>query len=375
MDISKNNESQMSLVEAMLEFVRASLQEREPVISQDTEIDWDELMDISSEHGLLAWVWDGICKLPHDLQPSRQQRINFGLSSQEIKSNYFHHQEILRKIVQTCSENNINVLLLKGLSLAALYPNPEFRPSGDIDIYLLNNPDRGVELLSRGRYNLSGKHYVFYIEDIQIECHKQLIDQGTGFQKRVELFLESTLDKAILQGEGYYVLPQWSNLIYTLLHILAHLNNTGPDPLKIRSILDYAMLLDRILEKGLVSEYHEIINKIGLNKASDLFVKLSEWILRKNYECLYSVRESSNDIDYAKQLLLDDSVRYPEFDKQLFFKQCIQRIRFYKRNRWRYAYLPTMKRSRLLGEIRLQFHIFIKHCLGLPFDKPFWGSM
>lgn len=370
-----NDSKRFLLAEQMLEFVRAAVLDIELNISSDATIDWDGLMDIASEHGLLAWVWDGICKLPEGQKPNRQYRINWGLSAQEIWDNYVHHQEILEKIVRICADNGIRVLLLKGLGLSTLYPKPESRTSGDIDIYLFNDTIKGVELLSQGEYELLEKHYVFTIDNVQIECHEHLIDQGTDFQKQIETYLESTLDKAILLEEGYYMLPRWSNLIHTLLHILAHLNNPGPDPLTIRSILDYAMMLEGIVKDGLVLEYHEIIKELKLKKASDLFVQLSEWILQKDYNCLRSINVKSGDVARVKQLLLNREIRYPKFDQRSFFKQLCQRIDYYKETRWRFSYLPTLERFRFFEEVRLQSHLFIKYLLGLPFNKPFSESL
>lgn len=363
------------LAEQMLEFVRAAVLDSELNISSDATIDWDGLMDIASEHGLLAWVWDGICKLPDNHQPNRQHRINWGLSAQEIWDNYYHKQKVLDKIVHICSENGVRVLLLKGQSLSTLYPKPESRPSGDIDIYLFNDAIRGVELLSQGKYELSGKHYVFTIDNVMVECHEKLIDQGTNFQKQVETYLESTLDEAILCEGGFYVLSRWSNLIHTLLHILAHLNNPGPDPLTIRSILDYAMMLNRIVQDGLTQDYLIIVKELRLKKASDLFVRFSEWILQKDFSRLYSGDAENDDVEKVRQLLFRNEIRYPMFDQHSYLKQLCQRIDYYKKNRWRFSYLPSLERFRFSEEVRLQSHIFIKYIFGLPFNKPFGDSI
>ena len=104
-----------SLVSVMLEFVRAAVLEREPSVPQDIEIDWDVLMDMSAEQGLLAWVWDGICKLPTELQPPRQQRINWGLSVQGIWGSYDNQKSVLKELVVVCKQNNMRLLLLKGV--------------------------------------------------------------------------------------------------------------------------------------------------------------------------------------------------------------------------------------------------------------------
>ena len=92
--------NELALTEMMLEFVRAAVLEREPKIPFNVAIDWDKLMDVSTEQGLIAWVWDGICRLPQEQQPPRQQRINWGLSAQEIWQRYVQQKEVLAEIVE-----------------------------------------------------------------------------------------------------------------------------------------------------------------------------------------------------------------------------------------------------------------------------------
>ena len=98
----KENNNVDGLTGLMFEFVRAAVLERGPVIPQDVEIDWNRLMDISTEQGLIAWVWDGICKLPLERLPPRQYRINWGMSAQEIWDRYWQQKKVLREMVEVC---------------------------------------------------------------------------------------------------------------------------------------------------------------------------------------------------------------------------------------------------------------------------------
>lgn len=78
---------------------------------------------------------------------------------------------------------------------------------------------------------------------------------GTDFQIEIEKYFESTLCHIEKNEISFYMLPFWSNIVHTLLHNLAHLNNLGPVPIKIKSILDYAMLLEKVVSNGRGDEY------------------------------------------------------------------------------------------------------------------------
>ena len=82
----KNNDVLFDgLEEYMIALLRYGVLDEKPTILQpSSQVDWDRMMDIASAQGILAWVWDGICKLPKEFRPPRQQAINWGLSAQEI---------------------------------------------------------------------------------------------------------------------------------------------------------------------------------------------------------------------------------------------------------------------------------------------------
>ncbi len=90
----------------------------------DVEVDWDGLMDVSKSQGFIAWVWDGICRLPVEQQPPRQYRINWGMSAQEIWDRYEKQKKVLAEMVEICNHNNMRLLLMKGIGLSELYPKP-----------------------------------------------------------------------------------------------------------------------------------------------------------------------------------------------------------------------------------------------------------
>lgn len=357
-------------IEVMLELLRSAVLDRDPVLAPSVNVDWDKLMAVSQDHGLLAWVWDGICKLPNDQQPGRQTRIGWAISVQELWDSYDNQVSVLGEIVEKCGENGIRVLLLKGIGLSQLYPKPKSRPSCDIDIYPLENCSEVADMLTLGKVRYAGKHFMFQYRGEHIECHDCIIDTRTPLQQRVLEYLISTFDDCVQTPNGYYVLPLLSNTIFVLVHILAHLNNPGPDPLRVRSILDYGMLLIKIREQGKTTEFNELLSTLELEHASDLFVRLSEWILQVNLSDYYSEAYSSiNDVGKAKELLFNEKLRHPSFDNQSFLKQLNQRIAWERAIRWRYSYLPLIDKVRLPGKILMQFSILVKSLCNLPLDK------
>lgn len=360
-------------VNIMLELLQTAVLNRTVDIQLDSKVDWNALMDQSVEQGLLAWVWDGISMLPPEQQPPRQQRINWALSAQEVWDSYAHRKAVLHDMVAICKANNVRMLVLKGLGISALYPKPESRLSGDIDIFLFGDAEKGNRILSPdGDASLHEKHYVFYRDEVQVENHVHLIDMGTPLQRRIEDYLISTLDDSLQTVDGYYVLDREPLIIYTLMHLLAHLNNPGDDPLQLRSIVDFAMLLRQYDAQRFPSQLLPIIRRYNLEMSFSLFVALSEWILNVSFAD-YKIDgcRVEEDFEDACRLILDDNIRHPFFYNCPKNKHLDARWKYYRQIRWRYRYLPTMKGKRLRLFVNEFLHSSIKSLLGLPTDLSF----
>lgn len=353
-----------ALIEIMLEFVRSAVLEREPVISNNEIIDWDKMMDMALEHGLLGWVYDGISMMSEYSQLPRQQRINWGLSAQEQKAQYGRQKEFLDEMIEVCDNNDMKLLLLKGISLSEYYPKPSSRSSCDIDIYLFGDNEKGNRLLLDGNVNMAEKHYVYNKCGIQVENHIWLIDMGTPLQRKVEDYLESTLNGCVRTKNGYYVLPSKSHVLYLLMHLLAHLNNPQNDPIKIRSIIDFGMVL-KTINTDIIDEIKSIIVKFNLSRSYMLFVELAEWALSFDLSKYKFFQFESKDIQPALQLILDENLRHPTYIQKPKYKEIFKRWSHYRQIRWRYKYLPTMERKRVLFFMNDYLHDLVKSLLGL----------
>lgn len=352
------------LVDVMLELVQTAVLERGPVALPSVDINWDKMMDMALEHGLLGWVSDGMDRVSNNNQIPRQQRINWGLSAQKQVEQYYRQKDALDRMILTCNNNNIKLLLLKGIGLSEYYPKPSSRLSSDIDIYLFGEYEKGNELLLDRDAKLAEKHYVGVFNGIQIENHIWLIDMGTPLQQKVEKYLELSLDDCVKTEAGYYVLPTKPLILYLLMHLLAHLNNPQDDPIKIRSIIDFCMVL-RSIEKGELYELGKLIAQFDLSRSYMLFVELSEWVLSVDMSEYKLFQFESKDVPAAVRLLVDDNLRHPDYSGTPKYKQLINRWSRYRQIRWRYKYLPTMEKKRIYLFINDFLHDAVKSILGL----------
>lgn len=299
-----------SLVGIMLEFVRAAVLEREPIIPQDTMIDWDRLMDLSVEQDLLALVFNGICKLSESCQPNRNQRINWGLSAEETYRTFNSQAKVLKKILNTCEQNGMRLLLLKGISLSSLYPHPQERSCSDIDIFLFNDYEKGNQIWSSCLIKEIGKHSTLNIDNVIVESHNNFLEPNTRQKRKIIKYLYSSLDKVVLSDDGYYVLDPLANFLFLIFHALKHFY--GGTMIPIRNILDLALFIRTNSDCLIPSQCNKLLKQMHLEKSFEMLLCLSEWILDLDIPNYHFQKLPSGDLRLMKSELYSDANRSVE---------------------------------------------------------------
>ena len=90
--------------------------------------EYSELMELAKKQCTLPFLLPYFRDTPYFLFLKQQTK--------QILLNYYELEHFTRKTVSLLSQNQISCYLLKGLSLASYYPVPEYRKSGDVDLYI-----------------------------------------------------------------------------------------------------------------------------------------------------------------------------------------------------------------------------------------------
>lgn len=296
----------MYQVEILLELLRAAVLERQPVISNVEDVDWEELMKSAAAQGLLAFVWDGICMLPKNQQPPRQSMINWGLSAQDAWDNYDLHKSVLEKMVSVCQQNGLRLLLLKGMGLSALFPKPQSRPAGDIDIYLFDDYDKGNLLFCDRLINDKGKHSEMMYQGVFVENHNNFLEPNTRQKKKIIAYIRSSLNDVRLSDSGYYVLEPMANCVFLAFHTLKHFYEG--DTIPIRNVLDFAFFLKNNRKEIATEKFRLVLKQLELSKGFELLVCLSEQILKIQLNEYHFIRFSNRYVASLNSVLLDKDI-------------------------------------------------------------------
>lgn len=170
--------------------------------------------------------------------------------------------------------HQMNYIVMKGQTIAALYPHPEARMPGDVDFLIKENYEFarekfrtwwGISLPSKTKYE---KDISFLRNRVNYEIHTFLITFGSSKNSIYwnNLVLDSwSLNYYIdILGSKVRILPPTINAVYIFLHLFFHFVREG---VGLRQFCDWAVLLNYYYKEINVSQLKEILLKLGMLKA------------------------------------------------------------------------------------------------------------
>lgn len=171
--------------------------------------------------------------------------------------NYYQIDAFTRHTVSLLRENGIPCILLKGISLAACYPVPEYRKLGDLDLYI-NDPkalEKAKSILEAHGYKeekeLSDHHITYHYtfpktgRSFLLELHYRVVGMyqyapANHTVEQVYSPLRLKPVQQIIHGFSYEVLPPTEYVFYMIHHMLKHYLYSG---FGIRLLCDFVLYL------------------------------------------------------------------------------------------------------------------------------------
>ena len=233
--------------------------------------------------------------------------------------NYYQIEQFTRRIADLFDANNISYVLLKGISLAAFYPVPEYRKLGDVDIYINDKEmfNRASALLLANGYTkddeISDHHqgYLYKIPQTRrtmlLELHYRIVGlyQYAPANKIVDAVFASGAFIPIIQkvnDRSYPVLPPTEYTFYMIHHMLKHYLYSG---FGIRLLCDFSFYL----------EY---------NYTDIDFVKIHTWCEESKILHLYEIILETCRIYLGLPETIDSKIHYNKNDCEAFITQLLE---------------------------------------------------
>ncbi|MDE5974410.1 MAG: nucleotidyltransferase family protein [Eubacterium sp.] len=199
------------------------------------DIDYNELYKLGNMHNVCGIIAKQLMGFNADERekienlPAFRQQLGYTLISYDKK------QQLAKMLRDDFNINEWNFIFVKGTAIRDLYPVPELRTSGDIDLFFKKeNYNSILEYYKNKNYELisNPNEIVFTVDGEHIELHNE-----TDFDNP---FFKNIFAMSIKQDKFEECLDIETNLLYVLTHIAKHFNHFGAG---IRMFMDVDVLI------------------------------------------------------------------------------------------------------------------------------------
>ena len=252
----------------LLEICRAYLNKSD--ISALEELDWKELFRLAKHHNLLGICYCVLNKskyknsIPHGFLKAVEDKFFDYVYIYECQKNS------LDEVEDILSSSKVRYILFKGAVLRNLYPVPESRAMGDIDLLIdMENRNKVKELLVKAGFDCTeqnGPVYNYRKNNVLLEVHTRIISEF-GDDAFNDAFENSVFDgyKGALNDDYHFA--------YLIAHTAHHFKFYGAG---IRHVLDLA-----VMQKTLqidVKNVLSILEEMGLDTFAKVILSVCrEW--------------------------------------------------------------------------------------------------
>lgn len=299
--------------------LRAGLWEQEIELQPFEPVDFAALYELADEQAIVGLVGAGL-ELITDTKVQKMQarpflKRVFAIEQRNLKMNAF-----VKQLFERLRGVGINAVLVKGQGVAQCYKRPEWRSSGDVDLFVdALDYDRAKTVLiplatSEDEEDERRLHWGMTIDGFCVELHGTL---RAHISKSIDSVIDTAQNRTFTNNEvrewnckGAMVhLPSCDNdVIFIFTHILQHFYKGGIGLRQIcdwcrllwtyRNSIDRGLLLERLSEMEVLQEWKAFaslaVDTLGMPQDAMPFYDSASCYSRKGRQILGIVLQKGN---------------------------------------------------------------------------------
>lgn len=207
-----------------------------------TPAEWERVFRMARHQALLGVCYEGILRLPEHQRPPQEILDRWARLAEKVAGIHRLHERRVEEMEGILSRLGLHACLLKGTALSRLYPVPERRMCGDIDIWVEGTHDSILQAL-RSSYHPYQIIYqeckVDFFPDVVVEVHFHASKMYNPFlNARLQRFLEQ---ESPIRKDAVLTVPDARfNAVYCMAHMFHHYLEGG---IGLRQMMDYQYVL------------------------------------------------------------------------------------------------------------------------------------
>ena len=272
----------MKFNDTFIDFLRYSLSDTNVLPSGIDNIDWKVYLEFCAQQGIIGVIFRGIERS----EPKMQQATLFEWigQSESIKAQNMLTNKRMLTVNDYFRKRGYRSCILKGQANGLMYPQPEMRSPGDIDIWVEGEREGIIKLVLS---ETPDAHYSIHhvkmpvFKDVSVEVHYRPMYLTNWFtDKKLQRYIESIQERQFsncksLESGEIGVLTDEFNALYQILHMHAHFFSTRNN---LKQLIDYYYLLrSRELRDTVKAEIAGRLKDFGVLK----YAKGIMWIMKE----------------------------------------------------------------------------------------------
>ena len=240
-------------------------------------VDWEAVLECAVRQEVNAICYEAVKALPADRQPSFALMMKWDVSAQAIREMYSLRLKAASEVCNILGANGIRPVMLKGLTLAPLYPEPSERESADVDILTFHDRAKADDVMRSHGIEVTGDghHTSFKYNGILFENHGTDVKWDFNFRRsdyRVLGFLDRHAADALPGPEGFMMLPPAVTAVFLVKHLKQHLRWNVK--VNVKQFTDLALLLRA--NPGILDDVLSGLKSVGLRHFGKTMMRVSE---------------------------------------------------------------------------------------------------
>ncbi len=264
---------------------------------------WEDVYNLGVQQGVAAIQFAGLQQLadaqidlPFQL-PERKLKMKWFAHAMQVENHCNTQQKTASELAEIYAENGIRTVVLKGVAAGCNYPQPNYRPCGDLDCFLMGDYEQGNLIAERLGAKVERdfyKHSHISYKGLTVENHQFCTAvRGSKKTKVFERLLQSLLSQegTTMIGNTRLECPSpMFNALFLTHHAQKHLLSEG---IALRHLCDWAMLIYKQSDRIDWIKFKSYCDEYGMSHFAESMTRLSEKLLNVKVPTSYNI--SSND--------------------------------------------------------------------------------
>lgn len=283
-----------SIDNSILSFLRSTLKGNSASEEVVQSMDWNALMDFAVKQSIAGIIYEGVklCRLQYPEAIDKKVLLRWFSTTEKKRRKFALVGQRLVELTKLFEQEGFRTCLLKGHGISQMYPVPESRYAGDIDIWVEGDRKTITDFVhSKTPGTFAQYHHIDFpvFKDVPVEVHYLPSQMNSPLHNhRLQAYYKKHQDEQFAHltpslGEGVCTPTKCFNAIFMLSHMMRHFYNEG---IGLRQIIDYYYLLKQGFTEVEKETFAQTVKHLGMKKFAGAVMWIEVNVLGLDRQCL-----------------------------------------------------------------------------------------